>query len=129
MIVYFIVSALMIGVSVIVFWEHLVIGGFSLVPVALILVSLLQAMIFRSYVNEKDENLDINNTVYTLHEVDRAAYRLGMKWHYICKMVIIPPLVLLTVHFSSLYKFIFSILLYLFSYLPVKFLVRWEQKK
>ena len=129
MAVYFIVSILVICVSFFAFFENVVINGLSLLPIILVLISFLQAMIFKSYACGDEEDLPTNNTAYSFIETDKKAYRSGMKWHYVCKMAVIPPLLLFVVHFSSIYKVILSILIYVLSYIPVKFLVKLEQNK
>lgn len=110
------------------FLANVEVNWFSMVPVILILVSFLQAMIFRSYGNGEDD-LTTNNTAYSFIETDKEAYRLGMKWHSICKLVVILPLFLLVIYFPSLHKVILSILLYGLSYIPAKFMVKREQRK
>ena len=98
------------------FLENIEVNWFSMVPVILILVSFLQAMIFRSYSSGEDD-LTTNNTAYSFIETDEKAYRSGMKWHSICKLVVILPLFLLVIYFPSLHKVILSILLYGLSYI------------
>ncbi len=130
MVVYFIISILVICFSVLVFFENIVINGLSLLPIILALISFLQAMIFKSYAGGGDEeDLPTDNTAYSFIEIDKKSYRSGMKWHYICKMVVIPLLLLFVVYFSAVYKVILSILIYVLSYIPVKFLVKLEQSK
>ena len=87
------------------FLENIEVNWFSMVPVILILVSFLQAMIFRSYSSGEDD-LTTNNTAYSFIETDEKAYRSGMKWHSICKLVVILPLFLLVIYFPSLHKVI-----------------------
>lgn len=128
MVVYFIISILVICFSVLVFFENIVINGLSLLPIILALISFLQAMIFKSYAGD-EEDLPTNNTAYSFIEIDKKSYRSGMKWHYICKMVVIPLLLLSVVYFSAVYKVILSILIYVLSYIPAKFLVKLEQSK
>lgn len=86
-------------------------------------------MIFKSYAGGDEEDLPTNNTAYSFIEIDKKSYRLGVKWHYICKMVVIPFLLLFVVYFSAVYKVILSILIYVLSYIPTKFLVKIEQNK
>lgn len=129
MVVYFIVTIVGICASFFLFFDSIVLNWMSLVPTILVLVSLLQAMIFKSYANGDEKDLPTNNTAYSFIEIDKNAYRLGMKWHYMCKMIIIPPLLLFVIHFSSVYKVILSILIYVLSYIPVKFLVKLDQNK
>ena len=129
MIVYLMVSILVICVSLFPFFEKVVVNWMSLLPVMLVLLSFVQAMIFKSYANADGEDLATDNTAYSFSETDKTAYRSGMKWHYICKMVAIPLLLLFAIYFSSPYKIILPILIYALSYMPVKFLVKIEQSK
>ena len=129
MVVYLLISILVICVSFFVFFESVVINGLSLIPISLLLVSFLQAMIFKSCANGDEEDLSINDTAYSFFDINRKSYQLGMKWHYVCKMSVIPLLFLLAIYFPSIYKVILSILIYVLSYMPVKFLVKLEQNK
>ena len=119
MVVYFIVTMLVICASFFLFFNSVVINWASLIPVILVLISFLQAMIFKSYAKGNEEDLSADNT----------AYSIGMKWHYVCKMIVIPLLLLFVIYFSSVYKVILPILIYALSYMPVKFLVKAEQNK
>ena len=101
----------------------------SLVPAILILVSVLQALIFRSYAYGHEDPLSADHTAYSPNEIDKESYRLGMKWHYRCKLAIIPVLILFIIFFPPLYKVIVSVSVYAVSYLPVKLFVRLEKKK
>ena len=129
MIAYFLVSCSVLIASCFVFRSWLVLNPLSLAPAILILVSLFQALIFRYYANAEKDELSADNTAYSMNDLDFDAYRKGMKWHSVCKAVIIPPLILFAIFFSAPVKVIGSILLYVLSYFPVKLLVRLEQKK
>lgn len=129
MVVYFIISILVICFSGLVFFENIVINGLSLLPIILALISFLQAMIFKSYASGDEEDLPTDNTAYSFIEIDKKSYRSGMKWHYVCKMAVIPLLLLFVVYFSAVYKVILSILIYVLSYIPVKLLVKLERNK
>lgn len=129
MIVYLIVTMLVICASFFLFFNSVVINWASLIPVILVLISFLQAMIFKSYAKGNEEDLSADNTAYSFVEIDKKAYYIGMKWHYVCKMIVIPLLLLFVIYFPSVYKVILPILIYALSYMPVKFLVKAEQNK
>ena len=128
MTIYFLVSFGAIVCSLIPFWSLINIHALSFAPLVLIFVSLLQISIFRSYA-KPDAELPTDSTSYTTREVDKVAYRIGMKYHALCKMAILPPLCALIFYGNGIFKITVSVALYLLSFLPVKFLVRWEQKR
>ena len=128
MTIYFVVSLLGLLISVFLLWSYVNIHVLSFAPIVLIFVSLLQISIFRSYA-KPDAELPTDSTSYTTREVDKVAYRIGMKYHSLCKMAILPPLCALIFYGSGILKITLAVVLYLLSFLPVKFLVRWEQKK
>ena len=129
MAVCFIASASMACASFFVFSGTVNLGVWSLVPAILILVSVLQALIFRSYANGHEDPLSADHTAYSQNEIDKESYQLGMKWHYRCKLAIIPVLILFIIFFPPLYKVIVSVAVYAVSYLPVKLFVRLEKNK
>ncbi|MBO5938537.1 MAG: hypothetical protein J6Q82_03450 [Clostridia bacterium] len=128
MTVYLCVSLGAIVCSLIPFWSLINIHALSLAPIVLIFVSLLQISIFRSYA-KPDAELPTDSTSYTTREVDKVAYRIGMKYHSLCKLAILPPLCALIVYGSGILKIALAVAFYLLSFLPVKIFVRWEQKK
>ena len=128
MTVYFAVSLLGLVISLFPFWSYVNIHTLSLAPIVLMFVSLLQISMFRSYA-KPDAELPTDSTSYTTREVDKVAYRIAMKYHSLCKLVILPPLCALVFYGNGIFKISVSVALYLLSFLPVKFLVRWEQKK
>ncbi len=128
MAVYLCISLVAIVCSLVPFGEYVHIQSLSLAPIVLIFVSLLQISIFRSYA-KPDAELPTDSTSYTTREVDKVAYRIGMKYHALCKMAILPPLCALIFYGNGIFKITVSVALYLLSFLPVKFLVRWEQKR
>ena len=128
MTIYLFVSFGTIFVSMFPLWNYVNIHVLSLAPLVLMLVSLLQISVFRSYA-KPDSELPTDSTSYSAREVDREAYRIGMKYHSLCKMAILPLLCALIFYGSGLLKIVLAAVLYLLSFLPVKFLVRLEQKK
>ena len=130
MLIYFIISIVSIIISFFAFMDSIIINEFSLCPAVLIGVSFLQAMIFKSNAFNDDDGLLTNTTAYSIREprVDIDAYRKNMKYHYICKMVIIPVLLLFVIHFNSILKIVASISMYLLSFMPVKILARIDKK-
>ncbi len=106
--------------------EQLCISGGSVIPLSLIAVSILQALLFKSAEHEQSDLQGLN---YSREEIDRAALRLGMKYHALTKLIVIPPLCVFIVYFDSVWKGLASVGLYLLSYLPVRFLVRAFRKE
>lgn len=129
MTVYLCISFVAIVLSLFPFWSYVNIHVLSFAPIVLIFVSLLQISVFRSYAKPDAELWRTDNTMYSSREVDQEAYCIGMKYHSICKLVILPPLCALIFYGNGIFKISVSAVLYLLSFLPVKFLVRWEQKK
>ena len=109
-------------------WSYVNLHVLSLAPLVLIFVSLLQISVFRSYA-KPDAELPFDNTMYSSREVDKVAYRIGMKYHFLCKMAILPPLCAFIFYGSGILKIVLAVAVYLLSFLPVKFFVRWEQKR
>ena len=110
------------------FWSYVSIQVLSLAPLVLIFVSILQISIFRFYA-KPDAELPPDNTSYSSREIDKEAYRIGMKYHSLCKMAILPLLCALIFYGSGILKILLAVAVYLLSFLPVKFFVRWEKKK
>lgn len=107
-------------------WNHVNIHALSIAPIVLMLVSLLQISVFRSYAKP---DTTIDNTMYSSREVDQEAYRIGMKYHSLCKLIILPLFFALIFYGSGILKIALAAAVYLLSFLPVKILVRREQKK
>ncbi len=94
MTIYLIISLLAIAISAFVFFESLTVSAFSLVPIVIIALSAFQAVIFNS--SAKEENDRTDNTAFSTHEIDCKATKLGMKYHALCKLAIIPLLFILS---------------------------------
>jgi len=116
-------------ISLLFLWNYVNIHVLSLAPLVLIFVSLLQISVFRSYAKPDAELWRTDNTMYSSREVDQEAYRIGMKYHSLCKMAILPLLCALIFYGSGILKILLAVAVYLLSFLPMKFFVRWEKKK
>jgi hypothetical protein len=116
-------------ISLFLLWSYVNIHVLSLAPLVLIFVSLLQISVFRSYAKPDTELWTTDNTMYSSREVDQEAYRIGMKYHSLCKLSILPLLCALIFYGSGILKILLAVAVYLLSFLPVKFFVRWEKKR
>ena len=116
-------------ISLFLLWSYVKIHVLSLAPLVLIFVSLLQISVFRSYAKPDTELWTTDNTMYSSREVDQEAYRIGMKYHSLCKLSILPLLCALIFYGSGILKILLAVAVYLLSFLPVKFFVRWEKKR
>ncbi len=125
MTVYLIVSLLAIALSAFIFFESLTISAFSLVPIAIIVLSVFQAVIFNSSANEENGRTD--NTAFSTHEIDHKAAKLGMKYHALCKLAIIPLLFIFILYFGTALKLALPLIIYILSYLPVRPLVKYAK--
>ena len=122
--IYIICSIVFIFVSFLPFHNYIEINYFSLAPVILCLVSILQGCIFKSYSNADEDELRRSNTAYSTIDIDYAAYSNAMRYHGLTKLAIIPLLVLLIFYFYGWLKLLLSLFLYFISYIVSFILVR-----
>ncbi len=125
MTIYLITSLLATVISAFIFFESLTISAFSLVPIVIIALSAFQAVIFNS--SAKEENNRTDNTAFSTHEIDHKAAKLGMKYHALCKLAIIPLLFIFVIYFDTAWKLFLPLFIYILSYLPVRLLVKYAK--
>lgn len=125
MVLYYILSFLVIFISLFVFHNHIIIGSGSWVAIILVLVSILQSFVFKSFTKNEEVHL-VNNTAFSLYEMDLKLYQIGMKWHYRFKLIIVPILCIFILYFEDLWKILLSIIIYILSYIPVRLIVKIE---
>lgn len=123
--VYYIVSLLGLFLSALLFREQIIISGVSLFPIIIALISVIQSIIFKSNIN-CDSN---DNTAFSLREIDYESYRVSIKWHYLCKSIIVPILMVFVIFFNNVLKIIMPVSIYFISYLPIRLLVKLGHKK
>ncbi len=121
MTIYLIISLLSLAASVLLLIEHVTINAASAVPLALAALSLLQALIFKSAADADDR---ADNTAYSLHEIDRTASGLAVRYHMLAKLAVIPLLCVFILYFGSIAKIAAPIAIYILSFLPAPLLVR-----
>ncbi len=125
MTIYLIISLLAVVISVFVFFESLTISALSIVPTVIIVLSALQAAIFNSSANKENDRTD--NTAFSANEIDCKAVKLGMKYHALCKLAIIPLLFIFVLYFGTAVKIAIPIIIYILSFLPVRLLVKYAK--
>ncbi len=127
MAVYLIVSMLALVASIFVCFDYVFISSASMVPLALIAISIFQAFIFKSL--EKDAGDYTSETAYSTSEIDYDARQRGMKYQALSKLAVIPLLALFIIYFGSVWKFAAPILIYCFSYFPTFFIVKFGKNR
>ena len=123
--IYYIISFFSLFLSTLFFWKQIIVSGASLFPIIIALISIIQSVIFKSYWNSDNSE----NTAFSLREIDDESYKASMKWHYICKSIIIPTFMVFVIFFNNTIKIVIPISIYFMSYLPVRLLVKFDHKK
>ncbi len=114
MVTYLLISVFVLLASTVLNIDKLVISPSSSVPLVLVLLSIIQAALFYASTKEHSDLMGLN---YTKEETDQKAVRRRMKCHAQAKLTMVPPILLLCVYFSSVWKVLFSVLLYAIGYL------------
>ena len=128
MIVYMIVSFLAVFGSLFLFWRDLSLSSLSLVPLALMGISLLQMFLFKEQ-SETDPSLD--STAYALHEDGLTAHdhtRL-MQIHRDARLIILPLLLIFCLYFGAIVKIVAPIIIYALSFVAVRVVFLWQKKR
>ena len=125
MVVYNIILICLIFLSLFFLEANIILNAASMVSVALILVSILQAAIFKHYINSEEES----NTAYTTREIDYSMYKRSLAWHYRCKLAVLPVYFYTIFYLDSVWKIILPIVIYVCSYFPVRFLSKYFEPR
>ncbi len=98
----------------------------SAVPLALIGLSIFQAILLRSMENEQS---DLHGLNYSRAEKDPAIERHGMMWHTRTKLAIVPPMCVFILYFGTPWKVTVPVVLYCLSFVVAGILTRHPRKE
>lgn len=118
---YMALSTLALIISVIAFWKSININAASICPLFLAFLSLLQIMTFISSANSADEGE--TETAYSdQNGLTRIEQSDLFRIHGLTKIALLPLLALFAVFFSSVYKIILPIVIYIVSFLVARWI-------
>lgn len=118
--IYMALSIFSVIASVVAFWKFIIVNISSICPLILIFLSLLQAMTFISSANSVN-NGEGEASYSTNNMLTNKEYADLFHIHGFAKIAIIPLLAVFSIFFSSIYKIILPIVIYIVSFL----LARW----
>ncbi len=127
MAIYFISSLSATAISILFLHDLMVFNASSAIPIALIVISLLQSVVFSSISKQKFD--PTNATSYSLSEVDYKKATTAMKYHSLVKLAIVPLMCPFIIYFNGIVKAVASLCIYILSYLAVRPLINKFENK
>lgn len=118
---YMALSTLAAIISVFAFWKFINVNIASICPLFLIFLSLLQIMTFIS--SAKSAENGESETAYSEHnDLTQNEQATLFRVHGLTKIAILPILVVFAIFFSSVYKIILPIVIYIASFLVARWI-------
>ncbi len=111
---YIILSGFLLVASAVFHLDHIILSPLSMLPLALVALSALQAALFHA---DTQEHSDLSGLNFTKHEINPVTSRVRMSCHSRAKLLLIPPICVFSIYFSPTWKVIGALLLYALSYL------------
>lgn len=129
MTIYMCLSFLSIISSLFVMYPHTVISPLSIFPLFLLAVSILEVFLLKGQQNQSIDDYRLHNTAYSFREIDLTKISCSQKWLLRFKKISLPPFFLFAFYFNSIVKFLFSVLLFVSTYILSRFFVMIENKR
>ena len=128
MTIYWCLSFLSIVISFFAFHSHLVILPISVLPLALLLLSVAEIFLLKGEQSQSIDDYRLNNTTYSFREIDLAKVNCSKKWLLLLKKISLPLFLLFALYFDSAIKCIFSVLIYVSTYILSRVFVVMENR-
>ena len=129
MTIYLCLSFLSIVVSLFVLYPHIVVSPMSVFPLFLFAISVLEVFLLKGQQNQSVDDYRLNNTAYSVREIDLTKINCSKKWLLVFKQMSLPPFFLFALYFQSAIKGLFSILIFVFTYILSRVFVMIENRK
>ena len=128
MTIYICLSFLSIAISFFAFHPHLVILPISVLPLLLLFISVVEMFLLKGEQNQSIDDYRLNNTAYSFREIDFAKVNCSKKWLLLLKKISLPLFLLFALYFNVAIKCIFSILIYVLTYILSSVFVMMENR-
>ena len=129
MTIYLCLSFLSIVISLFVMYPHIVISPISIFPLLLFTISVLEVFLLKGQQNQSVDDYRLNNTAYSIREIDLVKINSSKKWLRIFKKISLPLFFLFVLYFHSVMKCIFSILIFVSTYILSRVFVMIENRR
>ena len=129
MTIYMCLSFLSIVISLFVMYPHIVISPISIFPLFLFSISVLEVFLLKGQQNQSVDDYRLNNTAYSLKEIDLTKIKCSKKWLLIFKKISLPLFFLFALYFHSAIKCIFSLLIFVSTYILSRVFVMIENRR
>lgn len=117
MVIYMCLSFLSLLISLFILYPYIVISPLSILPVFLFFVSVLEVCILKEQQNRSIDDYHLNNTAYSLKDVDIKKIKCSRKWLQFFKKISFPTFFFFALFFNSETKCILSIFAFSLTYI------------
>ncbi len=133
MIIYICLSVFTVIISAFIFHPHILLFSASAVPFTLFIITIVEICLLRNKLDKSQDEERLNNTAYSLKEIDNHALKNSIKYLVTIKSLSLPFYLIFVFFFVSPKKIICTVLLYLSTYICARLLTeikrRIENKK
>lgn len=127
MIIYICLSIISVIVSAFVFHPHLLLFPASAVPFAFFVITIIEILIFKKK-SKNDDYKRLDNTAYSLNEIDTKAIENNRHHIYIIKSLSLPCFLVFVFFFIPSKKIICSVFLYFVTYVCARLYTEIERR-
>ena len=129
MTIYMCLSFFSIVISLFVMYPHIVISPISIFPLLLFTISVLEVFLLKGQQNQSVDDYRLNNTAYSFREVDLTKINCSKKWLLMFKKISLPLIFFFALYFNSTIKCLFSILIFVLTYILSRVFVMIENRR